>query len=208
MVILLNILIALYNSAYEDITENAIDEYMALFSQKTMQFVRAPDENVFIAPFNLIEMFLLILPFEWWMADDTYNKLNDYVMSFLYSPLLVITAFIETKEAAKVNYNRKRGEEDEDTTHEWEQVLNECDFEADGWDKKVQASKPNVEYDTAVLEVKKLQEQMNEMKELLLTLTEKKNWGGDTLEGSKFEKLGQTVVGEQMGESSSSGRDE
>lgn len=46
---LLNILIALYNSAYEDITDNAIDEYMALFSLKTMQFVRAPDENVFIA---------------------------------------------------------------------------------------------------------------------------------------------------------------
>jgi hypothetical protein len=49
MVVLLNILIALYNSAYEDITDNAIDEYMALFAQKTMQFVRAPDENVFIA---------------------------------------------------------------------------------------------------------------------------------------------------------------
>jgi hypothetical protein len=32
MVILLNILIALYNSAYEDITENALDEYMALVS--------------------------------------------------------------------------------------------------------------------------------------------------------------------------------
>lgn len=47
--VLLNILIALYNSAYEDITENATDEYMALFSHKTLQFVRAPDENVFIA---------------------------------------------------------------------------------------------------------------------------------------------------------------
>lgn len=47
--VLLNILIALYNSAYEDITKNALDEYMALFTQKTMQFVRAPDENVFIA---------------------------------------------------------------------------------------------------------------------------------------------------------------
>lgn len=30
MVILLNILIALYNSAYTDITENAVDEYLAL----------------------------------------------------------------------------------------------------------------------------------------------------------------------------------
>ena len=41
MVILLNVLIALYNSAYEDITGNADDEYMALFAQKTMQFVYA-----------------------------------------------------------------------------------------------------------------------------------------------------------------------
>jgi hypothetical protein len=32
MVVLLNILIALYNSAYEDITDNAADEYMALVS--------------------------------------------------------------------------------------------------------------------------------------------------------------------------------
>ncbi|KAF2821253.1 hypothetical protein CC86DRAFT_360008 [Ophiobolus disseminans] len=209
MVILLNILIALYNSAYEDITENAIDEYMALFSQKTMQFVRAPDENVFIAPFNLIEMFCLILPFEWWMADATYDKLNDYVMAVIYSPLLVVTAYLETKEARHVKDNRRRGEEDEDTTHEWEQVLHECDFEADGWDKKVQASKPNVEFDTAVLEVKKLAEQIEEMKTLLYALTEK-NWGADTLEGSRFEKLGETVVGDKLGESSSSGggRDE
>ena len=48
ILVLLNILIALYNSAYEDITDNADDEFMALFSEKTMQFVRAPDENVFI----------------------------------------------------------------------------------------------------------------------------------------------------------------
>lgn len=46
--VLLNILIALYNSAYEAISGNATDEYMAIFAQKTMQFIRAPDENVFI----------------------------------------------------------------------------------------------------------------------------------------------------------------
>ena len=60
--VLLNILIALYNSAYEDITDNAIDEYMALLSQKTMQFVRAPDENVFIARKLLLFMLLSIGP--------------------------------------------------------------------------------------------------------------------------------------------------
>lgn len=48
VVVLLNILIALYNSAYEDISGNANDEYMAVFAKKTIQFIRAPDENVFI----------------------------------------------------------------------------------------------------------------------------------------------------------------
>ena len=47
--VLLNILIALFNSAYEAVTDNSIDEWMALVAAKTMQFVRAPDENVFIA---------------------------------------------------------------------------------------------------------------------------------------------------------------
>ena len=189
MVILLNILIALYNSAYEDITGNATDEYMALFSQKTMQFVRAPDENVFIAPFNLIEMLFLILPFEWWMDEKRYDHLNDCVMAVLYSPLLIVTAFLEQREARVVRYNRKRGEADEDVTHEWEQVLHECDFEADGWDKKVQNSKPNVEFDTAVLEVKKLQGEVRELKELLVKLVEKsEGWGSETLGASGFVK--------------------
>lgn len=192
MVILLNILIALYNSAYEDITENAIDEYMALFSQKTMQFVRAPDENVFIAPFNLIEMLCLILPFEWWLPQDRYNRLNDYVMGFIYSPLLVVTAWMETQQAHSVRVNRKRGEEDDDVVQEWEQVMGECDFEADGWDKKVQQTKPNVEFDTAVLEVRKLQQEVSELKEILLELRDKANWGSDTLKESKLEEKGES----------------
>ena len=35
MVVLLNILIALFNSAYEAVTDNSIDEWMALFALKT-----------------------------------------------------------------------------------------------------------------------------------------------------------------------------
>jgi hypothetical protein len=211
MVILLNILIALYNSAYEDITENATDEYMALFSQKTMQFVRAPDENVFIAPFNLIEMFFLILPFEWWMDNARYQKLNDYVMAIIYSPLLVITALFEQQEAWVVKENRRRGEDDEDTTQEWEQVLVECDFEADGWDKKVQASRPNVEFDTAVLEVRQLKKEVGELKSLLQNFLERmpeKGWGGDTLGESGLAKLDAGKLGMQGESSESGGRDE
>lgn len=183
---LLNILIALYNSAYSDITDNAIDEYMALFAQKTMQFVRAPDENVFIArklqpsylplttspanslkAFNLIEIFLLILPFEWWMPRDRYERLNNLVMGVIYSPLLLITAYLESKQAHEVRYNRKRGEQDDDTVEEWEQMQDDVDFEAEGWTKKVERTKPNVETDAAVLEVRELKERMGELLKLV-----------------------------------------
>ena len=68
-----------------------------------MQFVRAPDENVFIPPFNLIELFLLVIPFEWWMPKATYERLNDYVMGVIYAPLLLLTAALEVRTARQVS---------------------------------------------------------------------------------------------------------
>jgi hypothetical protein len=179
MVILLNILIALYNSAYEDITDNAIDEYLALFSQKTMQFVRAPDENVFIAPLNLIEIFCLIIPFEWWMKRSWYSKLNDWVMGLVYSPLLMIAAWFEMRSARKVRWNRKRGEQDDDEVEEWEQMAGECDFERDGWKKTVERVRPNVEEDQATVQVRELRGEVKELKEMLRQLLEKGGMVGD-----------------------------
>ncbi|KAK5729058.1 Calcium channel yvc1 [Elasticomyces elasticus] len=170
IVILLNVLIALYNSAYEDITENAIDEYLALFSQKTMQFVRAPDENVFIAPFNLIEIVFLSLPFEWWMGKAQYEKLNDSVMGVIYAPLLLVTAFLETRTARMVKFNRSRNESDDDTIEVWEQLGGDLDVEGSGWGKRVEESCPNVVEEKAVVEVKKLQEEMKELKEMVRQL--------------------------------------
>ncbi|KAI1077948.1 hypothetical protein F5B20DRAFT_248328 [Whalleya microplaca] len=186
MVILLNVLIALYNSAYEDIYDNADDEYLALFSQKTMQFVRAPDENVFIAPFNLIEIFLLIIPFEWWMPKAQYERLNDIVMAVLYSPLLVCAALFEVKTAKEVRLNRRRGEEDDDTEEEWEQMADQVDFEGEGWAKKVAASKANVVDDPAVVEVRKLREEVEQLRALLENFTKSLNGkaGGEDLLGS------------------------
>jgi len=138
---------------------------MALFAQKTMQFVRAPDENVFIPPFNLLEIFLLILPFEWWMPTSRYERLNNYVMGAIYSPLLLLTAFMETRDAHKVKYNRRHGEDDADESQEWEQNgCGEPDFEADGWAKKVEGTKPNVETDAAVLEIRALKQEIEELK--------------------------------------------
>ncbi|KAF8423098.1 hypothetical protein EV426DRAFT_603846 [Tirmania nivea] len=167
MVILLNILIALYNQAYTDITENAIDEYLALFSHKTMQFIRAPDENVFLPPFNLIEIFLLITPFEWWMSKSSYSKLNGLVMSVVYSPFLIIIARIESRFACKVSANRAKGEEDDDETEEWEELQGEVDILGDGWGQLVAEGVPDVDKDPAVVEILKLRSEMEELRALI-----------------------------------------
>lgn len=171
MVVLLNILIALYNSAYEDIYDNANDEYLAMFAQKAMTFVRAPDENVFIPPFNLIEIFCLAIPFEWWMDKKTYEHINDYVMATIYSPLLLVSAYFEMRTAQEIRGNRARGEEDDDTIEEWEQMSGDVDFEADGWGKTVDSAKSNLEEEPAVAEVKKLREEVEKLKEMIEGLT-------------------------------------
>ncbi|KAF5698166.1 calcium channel YVC1 [Fusarium mundagurra] len=187
MIILLNILIALYNSAYEDIYENADDEYLALFAQKTMQFVRAPDENVYIAPFNLVEIVISGL-FEWWVPKSTYEFINDCVMATLYSPLLFIAAIFERRSARKIRHNRSRGEEDDDQVNEWEQFHDDLDMEGEGWTKTCEAVKPNVEDEPAVIEVRKLRAEMEELKAMLSQLTNSKVSDDDTLTGSKSGK--------------------
>ncbi|GLA98558.1 hypothetical protein AtubIFM61612_000785 [Aspergillus tubingensis] len=175
MTILLNILIALYNSAYEDISGNAIDEYMAIFAQKTMQFVRAPDENVFIPPFNLLEIIFLVLPFEWWLPRHYYAKLNDVIMGVIYSPILVITAFFEVRDARRIRWNRRRGEEDDDDVQEWEHAAEEVDFDLDdSWTQTVRESTPNIQVDGTTLEVMRLKEQVISLTETVRVLAEEK----------------------------------
>lgn len=170
-IILLNILIALYNSAYEDIYGNADDEFLALFSQKTMQFVRAPDENVYIAPLNLVEIIISAL-LEWWMPRKQYEIINDCIMAVLYSPLLVVAAIFETRTAHAIHSNRARGEEDDDIVEEWEEMAQDIDFESDGWSKTCDLVKSNVEVEPAVLEVRKLKAEVEELKAMLSSISQ------------------------------------
>ncbi|KAL6944311.1 hypothetical protein ACO0RG_001047 [Hanseniaspora osmophila] len=108
-VILLNILIALYSSAYQNIVDNATDEYLALMVQKTLRYMRAPDENVYIAPLNLIE--LLLQPLAMMMKrlnknDYMVKVMHHHVMTMLYFPVLIVVSIKEVKEAKRATYNR------------------------------------------------------------------------------------------------------
>ena len=101
------------------------------------------------------------------MSKDRYERLNNYVMGVIYSPLLLMTAFYESREAKRVKDNRKRGEEDDDTIEEWEQLEGEVDFEGEGWNKRVESTKPDVETDTDVIEIRELKGQVEELKEMI-----------------------------------------
>ena len=106
-VILMNILIALYSTAYANIVENATDEYFALVAQKTLRYVRAPDQELYVPPLNLIE--LIIVPFSFVVSNSTFRLINHFIMLIIYSPLLTYITIDELQNARRIQYNRFKG---------------------------------------------------------------------------------------------------
>ncbi|KAF8605353.1 calcium activated cation channel [Ceratobasidium sp. AG-I] len=94
-VILLNVLISLFSSAYEDITDDAEAQFMAFFAEKTIGMIRAPDSYVYPAPFNIVEVFL-VAPCELFLSKKGYAKLNRRVMSIIFFIPLLMIAFFES----------------------------------------------------------------------------------------------------------------
>ncbi|KAK9468381.1 hypothetical protein V1512DRAFT_102582 [Lipomyces arxii] len=169
-VLLLNILIALFNSAYEKVYDNANDEFMALFAQKTLRFVRAPDENVFVPPLNLIEIFGLVLPFEWWMPKYKYAKLNDMVMTVVYSPLLIIISAYELYVAGKILNNRASGESDDDTIQPWDEIESELDVANSEWATGLKGITPRYDREPEMVELNALRNQVSELTKIVKSL--------------------------------------
>ncbi|WOO78518.1 Calcium channel YVC1 [Vanrija pseudolonga] len=94
-IVLVNVLIALFGSAYSDVSDNATDEYLTFFAGKTVDLIRAPDHFVYQAPFNLIEIFL-IAPWEYVIPYDSYVRLNRYAMTVLFFVPLTLIAVYES----------------------------------------------------------------------------------------------------------------
>ncbi|KAF8639757.1 hypothetical protein AX17_001019 [Amanita inopinata Kibby_2008] len=103
-IILLNVLISLFSSAYSDVVADAEAQYLAFFASKTISMIRAPDSYVYPAPFNLVEIFF-VAPFEFFprfrLSVDTYAKLNRYVMTFIFFIPLSILALYESSRETK-----------------------------------------------------------------------------------------------------------
>ncbi len=133
--------------------------------------MRTTSQPIFSA-LNLIEIFLLILPFERWLPAARYERLNNAVMTTIYSPLLLITAWLESREARRIQQNQKRGLLDEDTMEEWEQMADSFDPGCAGWKEKVEVTRPNIETDAAIVEVRELKAQVEELTVLVKGLKE------------------------------------
>ncbi|GAA6002851.1 uncharacterized protein JCM10292_001338 [Rhodotorula paludigena] len=87
IVILLNVLVALFSSSYE-----SEPTFLSFFAGKTVSSIRAPDSYPYPAPFNLIE--LVIIPLEWVVSKETYARINRVLMSTLFFlPLCAISLF-------------------------------------------------------------------------------------------------------------------
>ncbi|KAJ3505660.1 hypothetical protein NLJ89_g7303 [Agrocybe chaxingu] len=124
-IVLLNVLISLFSSAYSDVVEDAEAQYLAFFASKTVGMIRAPDSYVYPAPFNLIEA-VFVAPFEFLpflrIGEKRYAKagLNRYIMGTIFFIPLVFIAFFESmsdrrKHTWLNNWFRGNDEGDEDS---------------------------------------------------------------------------------------------
>ncbi|KAF9937609.1 hypothetical protein BGZ75_008005 [Mortierella antarctica] len=100
-IILLNLLVALFNSSYTNITDSSEKEYLALFTFKVFSYLKSPDEFPYAAPFNLIEVFFVI-PWSAIVSKDAYRKLNKVVMGFLFGVPVLVIAVSERKRYLKL----------------------------------------------------------------------------------------------------------
>ncbi|KIL70252.1 hypothetical protein M378DRAFT_183807 [Amanita muscaria Koide BX008] len=105
VIILLNVLISLFASAYSEIVADAEAQYLAFFAGKTISMIRAPDSYVYPAPFNLLEI-IFIAPFEFLplikLSEETYARLNRYAMTTMFCiPLSIIAIYEASRESRK-----------------------------------------------------------------------------------------------------------
>ncbi|KAG2060138.1 hypothetical protein BDR06DRAFT_948194 [Suillus hirtellus] len=112
-IILLNVLISLFSSAYAEVVEDAEAEYMTFFAGKTVAMIRAPDSYVYPAPFNLVEVFF-VAPFETFgLRPQRYAKLNRDIMSIIFFVPLTFIALFETSIMKKSWMTSWLGQDDE-----------------------------------------------------------------------------------------------
>lgn len=110
-------------------------------------------------------------------------------MSIIYFPLLLVTSYLETRDARWIRWNRRHGEADDTVLQEWEDLAHEVGFdgsdESDEWVVTVKKTKPNVDVTAAELGIRELKEQVRLLTETVKALTEEKQQKQDSAQGAE-----------------------
>ncbi|CAE6363046.1 unnamed protein product [Rhizoctonia solani] len=178
-VILLNVLISLFSSAYDDITDDAEAHFLAFFAEKTIGMIRAPDSYVYPAPFNLIEIFF-VAPFELVLSHKAYAKLNRTVMFVVFFIPLTIIALFEAHLDTRRNifmrhmFSATQDGEDEDPENRDPQIADESGLviSKKSFDELVKAF-PNSFLSSEATIMQELQQLRHRMEELFKQLEAK-----------------------------------
>lgn len=133
-VILMNILVALYSTAYANIVANATDEYFALVAQKTLRYIRAPDQDLYVPPLNLIEV--LIAPLMFVLPRKYTKTIHYFIQLAIYSPILAYITIDEINSARRIHYNRYKGLADDanEVDTEWDLTDGYVDGNGTAWE--------------------------------------------------------------------------
>jgi hypothetical protein len=139
--------------------DHAIDEFLGLFANKTLEYIRTPDEQTYCPPYNLIKIFVL-LPLSPFMKRSAYRLLNKIVMIIVFFPSLCLIAWYESRfgsldlvvflifriQARWLVHCHLIGISDDEVSSGWD-IENEFDPEGSGWAERVKSTIPHIEED-------------------------------------------------------------
>ncbi|KAG0634682.1 hypothetical protein HOY80DRAFT_871941, partial [Tuber brumale] len=111
---------------------------------------------------NSIDIFFLVIPFDWWLERRKCQMLNDSVLAILYSPFMLLIAFLQSEKLAVFLANREGGKQDDDAVGEGER-MREDDILGEGWFERVEKRVPHIEEDGTSLEAKDLTSNLDEV---------------------------------------------
>ncbi|KAK0546222.1 Calcium channel yvc1 [Tilletia horrida] len=94
ILILRSILVALFGTAFASVQKDANDIYMTFFAARVVESIGVPDRHVFVAPFNLIEIFVAG-PIGLFLPRKTYHRVVDTMQCFIFFVPLVTIAWYE-----------------------------------------------------------------------------------------------------------------
>jgi hypothetical protein len=133
-----------------------VDEFLAAFSIKTLEYIRTPEEHTFCPPFNLIKIFI-IFPIAPFLTKPAYHRLNEILTIIVFFPTLCLIAFYESQYYCHTNSSNNRilarhlskchlvGLSDGEISSGWD-IEDEFD-PSTGWEDRVKTTIPHIEED-------------------------------------------------------------